>query len=189
MQSAASPRSEASTPCGCQSTCSSSASTRRAIRTRRTAASPGDPDGVLEPWTALAFVAARTERIRLGTSICLVPQRNPVYTARQVADVDFLSGGRVDFGIGVGWLREEFEALGVPWKDRGRRTRECISVMKTLWVRRGVEVRRRVLLAARVPPESEAGAAAAPAALLRRRERGGRCDGWRSWARAGSAST
>jgi probable F420-dependent oxidoreductase len=56
-----------------------------------------------------------------------------VYTARQVADVDFLSGGRVDFGIGVGWLREEFEALGVPFSRRGARTEECLQVMKTLW--------------------------------------------------------
>ena len=94
---------------------------------------PGDPDGVLEPFGALTFVAAHTERIRLGTGICLVPQRSPVYTARQVADLDFLSGGRVDFGVGVGWLREEFEALGVPWERRGARTRECLAVMKTLW--------------------------------------------------------
>ena len=71
--------------------------------------------------------------MRLGTGICLVPQRNPIYTAKQVADVDFLSRGRLDFGIGVGWLREEFEALGVPWERRGARTRECIEVMKTLW--------------------------------------------------------
>jgi len=94
---------------------------------------PGDPDGVMEPITALSFVAAHTERIRLGTGICIVPQRDPVYTARQVADLDFLSGGRVDFGIGVGWLREEFDALGVPFSRRGARTEECLQVMKTLW--------------------------------------------------------
>ena len=94
---------------------------------------PGNPDGVLEPFTALAFLAAHTQTIRLGTGICLVPQRNPVYTAKQVADVDFLSGGRVDFGIGLGWLREEFGALGVPWENRADRTRECLDVMKTLW--------------------------------------------------------
>ena len=94
---------------------------------------PGNPDGVMEPLTALTFVAACTERIRLGTGICLVPQRNPIYTAKQVADLDYLSKGRLDFGIGVGWLREEFAALGVPWERRGERTRECIAVMKTLW--------------------------------------------------------
>jgi probable F420-dependent oxidoreductase len=94
---------------------------------------PGDPDGVLEPFTALTYLAAHTERIRLGTGICLVPQRNPVYLAKQVADVDFLSGGRVDFGVGVGWLREEFEALGVPWERRADRTRDYLAVMRTLW--------------------------------------------------------
>jgi probable F420-dependent oxidoreductase len=94
---------------------------------------PGDPDGVMEPFTALSFLAAHSERIRLGTGICIVPQRDPVYTARQVADLDFLSGGRVDFGIGVGWLREEFEALGIPFARRGARTEECLQVMKTLW--------------------------------------------------------
>jgi probable F420-dependent oxidoreductase len=94
---------------------------------------PGNPDGVMEPFTALAFVAACTRRIRLGTGICLVPQRNPIYTAKQAADLDYLSQGRFDFGIGVGWLREEFAALGVPWERRAARTRECIGVMKSLW--------------------------------------------------------
>jgi len=94
---------------------------------------PGNPNGVMEPLTALTFVAAHTERIRLGTGVCLVPQRNPIYTAKQVADVDYLSNGRLDFGIGIGWLREEFGALGVPWERRADRTRECIAVMKTLW--------------------------------------------------------
>ena len=94
---------------------------------------PGNPEGVLEPLTALTYLAAHTDRIRLGTGICLVPQRNPVYTAKQVADVDFLSGGRVDFGIGIGWLREEFEALDVSWERRAARTRDYIGVMKALW--------------------------------------------------------
>lgn len=94
---------------------------------------PGDPDGVMEPLTALTFLAAHTERVRLGTGVCLVPQRNPIYTAKQVADVDYLSGGRLDFGIGIGWLQEEFGALGIPWERRAERTRECIAVMKTLW--------------------------------------------------------
>lgn len=94
---------------------------------------PGDPDGVMEPLTALTFLAAVTERVRLGTGVLLVPQRNPLYTAKQTADVDYLSKGRLDLGIGIGWLREEFDALGIPWARRADRTRECIAVMKTLW--------------------------------------------------------
>ncbi len=95
---------------------------------------PGGGDtGLLEPLTALAYLAAVTDRIRLGTGICLVAQRNPVYTAKQVADVDALSGGRVDFGVGIGWLREEFEVVAMPFDDRAARAREHIEVMKRLW--------------------------------------------------------
>ena len=61
---------------------------------------PGDPEGLLDPFSALTFIAAHTERVRLGTGICLVPQRQPVYTAKMVADLDYLSGGRVDFWRG-----------------------------------------------------------------------------------------
>ena len=95
---------------------------------------PGGGDtGLLEPLTALTYLAAVTDRIRLGTGICLVPQRNPVYTAKQVVDLDCLSGGRVDFGIGVGWLREEFEAVAAPFAQRGTRTDEYLQVMRSLW--------------------------------------------------------
>ncbi len=93
----------------------------------------GDPRSLLDPFSALTWVAANTSKIRLATGICLVPQRNPVYTAKVVADLDYLSGGRFELGVGIGWLKEEFDALGVPWKDRAGRTRECISVMQTLW--------------------------------------------------------
>ena len=89
----------------------------------------GGDRGLLEPVTALSFMAAQTSRIRLGTGICLVPQRNPVYTAKEIAAVDYLSGGRVDFGVGVGWLEEEFRALGVPFA----RCREYLDVIKALW--------------------------------------------------------
>jgi probable F420-dependent oxidoreductase len=95
---------------------------------------PGGGDtGLLEPLTALSYLAAVTDRVRLGTGICLVPQRNPVYTAKQVVDVDNLSGGRVDFGIGVGWLREEFDVLNMPFADRGAITDDFLTVMKALW--------------------------------------------------------
>jgi probable F420-dependent oxidoreductase len=81
---------------------------------------PGAGDsGLLEPFTALTYLAAVTERIRLGTGICLVPQRNPVYTAKAVTDLDS--------------LREEFDALGVPFERRGRRTDEYLAAMRSLW--------------------------------------------------------
>ena len=95
---------------------------------------PGGGDsGLLEPFTALTFLAGVTGHVRLGTGICLVPQRNPVYTAKQVADLDVLSGGRVDFGVGIGWLREEFEVLQMPFEQRAERCREHLDVMKALW--------------------------------------------------------
>ncbi len=90
--------------------------------------------GMVEPFTALAFAAAVTSRIRLGTGVCLVPQRPPIYTAKQVADCDVLSGGRLDFGVGIGWLREEFEALDVEFEGRATRTREYLAAMKSLWM-------------------------------------------------------
>jgi probable F420-dependent oxidoreductase len=101
---------------------------------------PGGGDtGLLEPLTALAYLAAVTDRLRLGTGICLVPQRNPVYTAKQVVDVDVLSGGRVDFGVGIGWLKEEFDVLDVPFAHRGARMDEYLTVMKELWTQEVAE--------------------------------------------------
>lgn len=93
----------------------------------------GGESGILEPFTSLAYLAAVTERIRLGTGICLVPQRNPVYTAKEAANVDYLSGGRLDFGVGVGWLAEEFQAVDVPFARRGARCRSYLEVVKRLW--------------------------------------------------------
>ncbi len=95
---------------------------------------PGSGDaGMLEPLTALTYLAAVTDELRLGTGICLITQRNPVYTAKQVADLDVLSGGRVEFGVGVGWLREEFDALNMPFDRRGDRARDHLEVMRSLW--------------------------------------------------------
>src|SRR5579863_2924311 len=93
----------------------------------------GGETGLLDPLVTLSFMAARTSTVRLGTAMCLLPQRNPVYTAKEVASLDWLSGGRVDFGVGVGWLREEFEALGVPWPARGQRADEYLGVLRALW--------------------------------------------------------
>jgi probable F420-dependent oxidoreductase len=89
--------------------------------------------GFLDPFGALGFLAGVTSRIRLGTGICLLPQRNPVYVAKEVATADWLSGGRVDFGVGVGWLAEEFEAVGVPFAERGLRCRAYLEVCRRLW--------------------------------------------------------
>jgi probable F420-dependent oxidoreductase len=86
-----------------------------------------------DPLIYMAFIASVTKTIRLATGILIVPQRNPVVTAKQIATLDHLSGGRVDIGIGVGWLEEEFNALGVPFAQRGKRTDECIAAMRALW--------------------------------------------------------
>ncbi|MGH2670769.1 MAG: LLM class F420-dependent oxidoreductase, partial [bacterium] len=96
---------------------------------------PLDPSsgGLADPFAVLTFIAALTRSVRLGTGICLVPQRNPVYTAKMVACLDVLSKGRVDFGVGVGWLAEEFAALGVAFERRGARTRAYLEVMRRLW--------------------------------------------------------
>jgi probable F420-dependent oxidoreductase len=89
--------------------------------------------GLLEPLNTLSFLAAHTSTVRLGTAMVLLPQRNPVYTAKEVSTLDWLSNGRVDLGVGVGWLEEEFDAVNVPWPQRGRRTDEYLEVLRTLW--------------------------------------------------------
>jgi probable F420-dependent oxidoreductase len=94
-------------------------------------APPGS--GLIDPIVTLSYLAAQTKSVRLGTAMLLLPQRNPVYTAKEVSSLDWLSGGRIDLGIGVGWLKEEFDALGVPWGRRGARTDEYIEVLRTLW--------------------------------------------------------
>jgi probable F420-dependent oxidoreductase len=95
---------------------------------------PAPPEsGMLEPFTALSYLAAVTKQIRLGTGICLLPQRNPVYTAKEAANVDFLSGGRLDLGLGVGWLAEEFRVVNAPFEHRGARCRSYLEVMRRLW--------------------------------------------------------
>ena len=89
--------------------------------------------GILDPFNALAFLAACTRTVRLGTGIVLAPQRNPVYTAKEAATVDWLSNGRLDLGLGIGWLAEEFRALGVPFEQRAARCRDYVGVMHSLW--------------------------------------------------------
>ena len=89
--------------------------------------------GLLEPFTTMGFLAACTENIRIGTAICLLPQRNPVYVAKEVSNLDYLSDGRINLGIGVGWLKEEFDVLNIDFARRGARTDEYIQILKTLW--------------------------------------------------------
>jgi probable F420-dependent oxidoreductase len=86
-----------------------------------------------DPLIWLAWAGAATQRINLGTGVLILPQRNPVVLAKEVATLDSLSGGRVRLGVGVGWLSEEFEALGVPFARRGARTDDYLAAMQALW--------------------------------------------------------
>ena len=86
-----------------------------------------------DPLIYMAYLASVTKTIRLATGILIIPQRNPVVAAKQIATLDQLSGGRIDLGIGVGWLEEEFNAIGVPFEGRGKRTDEHIAAMRALW--------------------------------------------------------
>ncbi len=88
---------------------------------------------MLHPSAALAFLAACTDRIRLGTGIVLIAQRNPLVLAKEMASLDVLCDGRLLLGIGAGYLKSEFDALGVPFAERGSRTDEYVDVMRTLW--------------------------------------------------------
>ena len=100
-------------------------------QTGRMAGSEDSP--VPDPLIWLAYVAARTSRLLLCTGVLILPQRSPLITAKEVATLDQLSGGRVRLGVGIGWLREEFEAIGAPFEERAARTEEAIAAMRTLW--------------------------------------------------------
>ncbi len=89
--------------------------------------------GLLDVTATFGFLAAATKRLRLGTGVALVPQRNPLYTAKEICTLDWLTGGRIDFGIGVGWNKEEVEACVYRFEDRGRRCDEFLEVMRRLW--------------------------------------------------------
>lgn len=103
---------------------------------------PETPDGkfpfdvtesIADPLVWMAFVASATQRMKLGTAILVLPQRNALITAKEVATLDRLTGGRLLLGVGAGWLREEFEALGVDFSGRGARLTETIEAMRALW--------------------------------------------------------
>jgi probable F420-dependent oxidoreductase len=90
----------------------------------------------VETLVAMTAAAAVTERVRIGSAVLVLPQRNPVLLAKQVASLDALSGGRIELGVGAGWLREEFEALGEPFEERGQRLEEWVDVLRACWTGR-----------------------------------------------------
>jgi probable F420-dependent oxidoreductase len=90
-----------------------------------------------EMMTTLTWVAGFTERIKLGTAVAVLPIRNAVQNARILATLDVYSGGRVLYGVGAGWLREEAEAMGMPWDRRGARSEEHIALLRALWCAEG----------------------------------------------------
>ena len=103
---------------------------------------PYSPDGsfpippdmpLLEPIATMIFAAAVTERAKLGTTVLVIPMRNPIVTAKMLATLDVFSNGRLILGVGAGWMEEEFRALGVPFERRGARTDEYIRIFKALW--------------------------------------------------------
>lgn len=104
--------------------------------------SPGSPDGrlsvelqiVLDPLETLAYIAANTNKIMLGTSVIDMLFHNPVILAKRFATLDVLSEGRVIAGLGIGWSRDEYQASNVPFNDRGKRADEFIQVLKRIWV-------------------------------------------------------
>jgi probable F420-dependent oxidoreductase len=100
----------------------------------RVAPSPMEPDEpILDPFIALAHVAALTDRVRLGVGVVILPQRNPLVLAKQVASLDVLCGGRLVLGVGVGYLEPEMRAVGVPMEGRGSRADEYLAAMRSLW--------------------------------------------------------
>ena len=95
---------------------------------------PGEPETAIpDPLIWLAYVAAAAPTVQLGTCILILPQRNPLILAKELATLDHLSGGRVQLGIGVGWMEEEFNSLGIPWARRGARSDEYVAAMRALW--------------------------------------------------------
>lgn len=93
----------------------------------------GPRQPVVDPLIVLSYLAAVTSRVRLGTGIIILPQRNPVVLAKELASLDLVSAGRLLFGLGVGYLEPEFAAVGVPFADRGRRADEYLEAMQALW--------------------------------------------------------
>ena len=88
---------------------------------------------IIDPLVALTFIAASTTRLRLGTGVNILSQMNPLYLAKWASSIDHLSQGRLMLGVGIGWLREEFAAIGVPFEHRGKRANEYLEALKAVW--------------------------------------------------------
>ena len=88
---------------------------------------------IIDPLVALTFIASATTRLRLGTGVNILPQMNPLYLAKWASSIDHLSQGRLMLGVGIGWLQEEFAALGVPFEKRGKRSDEYLQALKAVW--------------------------------------------------------
>src|SRR5580698_6879237 len=95
----------------------------------------------LDSAVALAYIAAHTKKVRLGTGIIILPQRNPVVLAKELASLDVLSEGRLTFGIGIGYLKPEFDAIGAPFEHKGPRSEEFLGAMIALWTQEKPEYR------------------------------------------------
>jgi probable F420-dependent oxidoreductase len=106
---------------------------------------PPEYSHTLDPFAALAAAATATERLKLGTGVCLVIERDPIVTAKEVATVDHISGGRFLFGVGAGWNREEMENHGTDPDTRFRRMRESIEAMKAIWTQDEAEYHGRII--------------------------------------------
>jgi probable F420-dependent oxidoreductase len=106
---------------------------------------PPEYSHTLDPFVALAAAAATTERLKLGTGVCLVIERDPIVTAKEVATLDQISGGRFLFGVGAGWNREEMENHGTDPKTRFRRMRESVEAMKAIWTEDEAEYHGRIV--------------------------------------------
>src|SRR5207245_2360992 len=91
------------------------------------------PAPFYDPFATLAWLAGLTHRVELGTTVVILPYRHPLHTARLAANVDRLSGGRFILGVGVGWARQEFEALGLPFERRGAMSDDYLAAIKTAW--------------------------------------------------------
>ncbi|WP_182905551.1 TIGR03619 family F420-dependent LLM class oxidoreductase [Microbispora sp. H13382] len=153
----------------------------------------GNPMGpvyrsVHDPVVALAYVAAVTERVRLGVAVLNLPFVSPVLMAKQLASLQEVSGGRLDVGLGLGWLPEEFAASGVPMERRGRRAEEYVGLLRRLWTEDVVEHKGEFY---EVPPSHQAPRPATPPSVMLggtarvALERAGRiADGWISSSRA-----